>query len=50
MKYNINHVSASVGVVNVRQEIVECMNDLRPELKVILDLELKAGNRVFQGS
>ena len=50
MKYNIDHVSASVGVVNVRQKIVECMNDLRPELKAILDLELKAGNRVFQGS
>ena len=50
MKYSIDHVSAWVGVVKVRQEIVECMNELRPELQAILDLELQAGNLVFQVS
>jgi hypothetical protein len=50
MKYNLDHVSAWAGVVKVRQEIVECMNNLRPELQAILDLELKAGNLVFQAS
>ncbi|MBN2245202.1 MAG: hypothetical protein JW755_05090 [Candidatus Aminicenantes bacterium] len=50
MKYNLDHVSVWVGVVKVRQEIVECMNDLRPELQAILDLELQAGNLVFQAS
>ena len=50
MKYSLDHVSSWVGTVNVRQKIVDCMNDLRPELQAILDLEIKAGNCVCQAS
>jgi len=50
MNYTIDHVSPWVGAVNERQKIVECMNDLWTELQVILDMELRAGNLVFQAS
>ena len=50
MKYTLDHISPWVGSVSARQELVDCMNDLRPELQAILDLELKAGNLVFQAS
>ena len=50
MRYSLDHVkSMRIGLENDRK-IVECMNDLRPELQAILDLELKAGNRVFEAS
>ena len=31
-------------------EIIECMNELHPELQLILDRELKVGNHVLDAS
>lgn len=50
MKYDVEHVSKWAGMMKDRRNIVECMNHLRPELREILDLELKAGNLVSQAS
>ena len=50
MKYSLDNVKSMwIGLAKDR-EIIQCMNDLRPELQAILDLELKAGNHVFEAS
>jgi len=49
MKYSLEHV-ASIWALENKREIIECMNDLWPELQTILDAELKAGNQVLEAS
>jgi hypothetical protein len=48
MRYILDHVKSMWIGLEKDREIVECMNDLRPELQEILDQELKAGNRVLE--
>jgi hypothetical protein len=50
MKYNLDHVRGIGFSIAKCREMVECLNDLRPELQKILDLELKVGNRVLDAS
>jgi len=50
MKYSLDHVRGSYIQMAKYSEMVECMNDLHPELQEILDLELKAGNLVLEAS
>ena len=50
MRYSLDHVRGADCHMAKYREMVKCMNDLRPELQEILDLELEAGNRVLDTS
>jgi hypothetical protein len=50
MQYSLDHVRDANFHMTKCREMVECMNDLRPELQEILDLELGAGNRILDAS
>lgn len=50
MKYTLDHVRGVGFHMSKCREMVECLNDLRPELQEILDHELSAGNRVLDAS
>jgi hypothetical protein len=50
MKYTLDHVRSLQVGMHRNQEILLCMNDLCPELRLILDRELSAGNKVMDAS
>ncbi|OPL19272.1 MAG: hypothetical protein AVO35_11885 [Candidatus Aegiribacteria sp. MLS_C] len=50
MEYTLDHVRPLRIGAEAAKEILECMRDLHPELRKLLDAELEAGNRVTDAS
>ena len=50
MDYSLDKISSLYIGLQKKREILDCMNDLHPELKKILDRELESGNRVQDAS
>lgn len=50
MEYTLDHVRPLRIGMEAAREILDCMKELHPELRKLLDLELEAGNRVTDAS